>query len=200
MMRWNTLRYLFKEGIMGLWKNKTMSLASAGTIILCLLILGMSYSVGLNIDYLLKQVENKFGINNDDIVLTHDAVRPFVSTRIINDNIDMAKVYGATDTVVKACDTIVKSTDSNIITSIPNRDYMYLGQTPQSFNLLKLKTLLSELTEEEKSTLTDCAKIFILKKENVKLVNGEYSNIKITNPFDFKVASMLLNKGALSDK
>ena len=145
-------------------------------------------------------IENKFGINNDDIVLTHDAVRPFVSTRIINDNIDMAKVYGATDTVVKACDTIVKSTDSNIITSIPNRDYMYLGQTPQSFNLLKLKTLLSELTEEEKSTLTDCAKIFILKKENVKLVNGEYSNIKITNPFDFKVASMLLNKGALSDK
>lgn len=62
MMRWNTLRYLFKEGIMGLWKNKTMALASAGTIILCLLVLGMSYSVGLNIDYLLRQVENKFGI------------------------------------------------------------------------------------------------------------------------------------------
>lgn len=69
-MRWNTLRYLFKEGIIGLWKNKTMALASAGTIVLCLLILGMSYSIGMNIDSLLKQVENKFGITcyvNDDI-------------------------------------------------------------------------------------------------------------------------------------
>lgn len=69
-MRWNTLRYLFKEGIMGLWKNKTMALASAGTIVLCLLILGMSYSIGMNIDYLLKQVENKFGITcyvEDDV-------------------------------------------------------------------------------------------------------------------------------------
>ncbi len=69
-MRWNTLRYLFKEGIMGLWKNKTMALASAGTIVLCLLILGMSYSIGMNIDSLLKQVENKFGITcyvNDNV-------------------------------------------------------------------------------------------------------------------------------------
>lgn len=69
-MRWNTLRYLFKEGIIGLWKNKTMALASAGTIVLCLLILGMSYSIGMNIDSLLKQVENKFGITcyvNDDV-------------------------------------------------------------------------------------------------------------------------------------
>ncbi len=69
-MRWNTLRYLFKEGIMGLWKNKTMALASAGTIVLCLLILGMSYAIGMNIDSLLKQVENKFGITcyvNDGI-------------------------------------------------------------------------------------------------------------------------------------
>lgn len=145
-------------------------------------------------------IEKNFGINSDDIIVTHDAVRPFVSSRIINDNVEMAKIYGATDTVVKACDTIVESTNSNIITSIPNRDYMYLGQTPQSFNLLKLKNLLSELTEEEASILTDCAKIFVLKGEDVKLVDGEYSNIKITNPFDFKVASMLLNEEVLNDK
>lgn len=69
-MSWNTLRYLFKEGIIGLWKNKTMALASAGTIVLCLLILGMSYAIGMNIDSLLRQVENKFGITcyvNDDV-------------------------------------------------------------------------------------------------------------------------------------
>lgn len=62
MMRWNTLKYLFKEGIVGLWKNRAMAFASAGTIVLCLLILGMSYSIGTNIDYVLKQLEMKFGI------------------------------------------------------------------------------------------------------------------------------------------
>ncbi len=61
-MRWSTLRYLFKEGIIGLWRNRTMALASIGTIVLCLIILGMSYGVGTNIDYLIEQIETKFGI------------------------------------------------------------------------------------------------------------------------------------------
>ncbi len=62
MMKLSTLRYLFKEGIVGLWRNRTMALASMGTIVLCLIILGMSYGIGVNIDYLIEQVETKFGI------------------------------------------------------------------------------------------------------------------------------------------
>ncbi|WP_207646330.1 permease-like cell division protein FtsX [Cellulosilyticum sp. I15G10I2] len=61
-MKLSTLKYLFKEGIVGLWKNRVMALASAGTIVLCLLILGMSYSIVTNVDYMLKQLEIKFGI------------------------------------------------------------------------------------------------------------------------------------------
>ncbi|MEG1276854.1 MAG: permease-like cell division protein FtsX [Cellulosilyticaceae bacterium] len=69
MMKWHTIKYLCKEGILGLWKNRLMALASAGTIVLCLLILGMSYSVAKNIDYILGQIETQMGIttyiNND---------------------------------------------------------------------------------------------------------------------------------------
>lgn len=61
-MKWSTLKYLFKEGIVGLWRNRTMAIASIGTIVLCLLILGMSYGIGTNIDYLIEQIETKFGI------------------------------------------------------------------------------------------------------------------------------------------
>ena len=61
-MKWNTLMYLFKEGIVGLWRNRTMAVASIGTIVLCLLILGMSYSLGTNLDYLIEQMETKFGV------------------------------------------------------------------------------------------------------------------------------------------
>ena len=62
MMKLSTLKYLFKEGIIGLWRNRTMGLASIGTIVLCLLILGMSYGIGANIDYMIEQMETKFGI------------------------------------------------------------------------------------------------------------------------------------------
>lgn len=61
-MKWHTVKYLCKEGILGLWKNRLMALASAGTIVLCLLILGMSYAIANNIDYVLDQVESKIGI------------------------------------------------------------------------------------------------------------------------------------------
>ena len=62
MMKLSTLKYLFKEGIVGLWRNRTMAVASIGTIVLCLLILGMSYGIGTNIDYLIEQIEEKFGV------------------------------------------------------------------------------------------------------------------------------------------
>ena len=52
-----------------------------------------------------KYIEEKFGLNDEDIILTHDAVRPFLNQRIINDNIDMTFKYGAVDTVVEAFDT-----------------------------------------------------------------------------------------------
>lgn len=61
-MKWHTVKYLCKEGILGLWKNRLMALASAGTIVLCLLILGMSYAIANNIDYVLGQIESKIGI------------------------------------------------------------------------------------------------------------------------------------------
>lgn len=63
MMKWSTVKYLCKEGILGLWKNRLMALASAGTIILCLLILGMSYSIAKNIESVLHQVETQIGVS-----------------------------------------------------------------------------------------------------------------------------------------
>lgn len=57
-----TIKYLIKEGIAGIWENRLMSFAATGTIVLCLIILGLSYSIAANVDYLLKQVESTIGI------------------------------------------------------------------------------------------------------------------------------------------
>lgn len=140
----------------------------------------------------IRYIETAGNLDDDTIVVTHDAVRPFVTYRIIEENIKAAGAYGACDTVIPATDTIVDSGDGATISDIPNRSRLYQGQTPQSFRAMKLKELYQTLTEEEKSILTDAAKIFVLKGEPVRLVRGENSNIKITYPYDLTVAESLL--------
>lgn len=137
-------------------------------------------------------IENEFELTDDTIILTHDSVRPFVSHRIISENIAAAKIHSACNTVIPAVDTIVESMDGISITSIPDRAHMYQGQTPQTFHAKKLKQMYESLSEEEKVTLTDACKIMVLKKEEVFMIPGEVSNIKITYPYDIKVAEALL--------
>ena len=140
----------------------------------------------------IKFIEDNYSLNNDTIIVTHDSVRPFVTQRIIEENISYAKLNDACDTVIPATDTIVESVDGNIITSIPNRSNMYQGQTPQSFKAKKLRELYLSLTEQEKDILTDACKIMVLKGEKVHLVSGEVYNIKITYPYDLTMARAIL--------
>ena len=140
----------------------------------------------------IRFIEEKFGLDDETIIVTHDSVRPFVSHRIIEENIEMAIKYDACDTVIPATDTIVEALDGKTISNIPDRSKMYQGQTPQSFKAKKLKDMYESLTEEEKEILTDACKIMVLKGENVYLVEGEVCNIKVTYPYDLKVAEALL--------
>ena len=139
-----------------------------------------------------KLIEEKYGLTDKDIIVTHDAVRPFVNQRILDDNIKLAKKFNAVDTVVPAIDTIVYSKDGKLITEIPDRKECYQGQTPQSFNIKKLMELFESLTKKEKEILTDGCKIFSLKGENVGLVDGEIYNIKLTTLYDLKIARAII--------
>lgn len=140
----------------------------------------------------IRYIEKEYGLDDETIIVTHDAVRPFITHRIIEDNINYAMKYGACDTVIPATDTIVEGKDHSFISNIPDRSIMYQGQTPQSFKAKRLLELYSTLTEEEKSTLPDACRICVLKGEQVYLVEGEVSNIKITYPYDLRVAETLI--------
>ena len=142
----------------------------------------------------IKFIDSEGNLNDDTIIVTHDSVRPFVTHRIITENIESAKEFGACDTVVPATDTIVEARDNKTITYIPDRSKMYQGQTPQSFNALKLKNMYESLSEDEKNILTDAAKIFVMKGEKVALVQGETYNMNITYPYDLRIAKSLLEE------
>lgn len=132
--------------------------------------------------------------SDDDIIITHDAVRPFVSLRIIKENREAAEKFGVCDTVVGSTDTIVRSSDADYITDIPVRNEMYQGQTPQSFRIGLFNEVYASMTKEELDIITDACKMFYIKGHKVKLVDGDVSNFKITFPFDYKMAKIMMEE------
>lgn len=131
--------------------------------------------------------------NEENIVVTHDAVRPFITQRIIKENIEMCKEYGAADTVIPATDTIVHAKYGQFISDIPVRSEMYQGQTPQTFKVNEFINVYNSLSEGEKTILTDATKVYVMREKKVALVEGESYNIKITTKYDLKMANLMIN-------
>ena len=147
-----------------------------------------------SIEKIIEAIDAYRPLTADDIVVTHDSVRPFITLRMIQDNIELAKNHDAVDTVVEAVDTIVESTNGQFITDIPNRAHLYQGQTPQTFRCKDFIDLYGSLSAEEKEILTDACKIFVIKGKDVALAKGEYSNLKITTVTDLKIAKSMIKK------
>lgn len=141
------------------------------------------------IDY----IEREGNLDDETIIVTHDAVRPFINDRIIKENIEAVQKCGAATTVIAATDTIVRSIDGTLIDIVPNRSEMYHVQTPQSFRAKELRSIYRELSDEEKAVLTDATRIYVLKGKPVQLVEGERNNIKITYPQDMAMAETIIN-------
>ena len=140
---------------------------------------------------LLNAIEEEYGESEEHIVLTHDGVRPFFTQRMLEENIDAVYEYGAVNTVSPAIDTIVVSDDGKLISNVPDRATMFLGQCPQTFRVSQLKAVYNSLTEEERLTLTEATKIYTMRGLPVYLVQGAVSNIKITTPADYKMAQAI---------
>ena len=147
---------------------------------------------------IINHIEKNKTITDNDVIITHDAVRPFLTRRIINENINAVLENQAVDTVIPAIDTIITSKNGEDIESIPLRNEMYQGQTPQSFNINSLKYNYNKLSSDNKKLLTDACKIMVVSNQKVKLVDGELYNIKITTPYDLKVANSII-KGGMAD-
>ncbi|MGT2926489.1 IspD/TarI family cytidylyltransferase [Streptococcus cuniculipharyngis] len=146
------------------------------------------------IENIINAINDRQAITADDIIVTHDSVRPFVSLKTIQENIQLAQTNDAVDTVVEATDTIVQSRDGQVISEIPERQYLYQGQTPQSFRMTDFLTLYQALSAEDKEVLTDACKIFVISGKQVALAKGDYANIKITTVTDLKIARSMIEE------
>ncbi|RCW17586.1 2-C-methyl-D-erythritol 4-phosphate cytidylyltransferase [Streptococcus gallolyticus] len=146
------------------------------------------------IEHIIKAIDGISPIAADDMIITHDSVRPFVSLKTIEENIRLSYDNDAVDTVVEATDTIVQSLNNATITDIPERQYLYQGQTPQTFRMTDFLNLYDALSEQQKEMLTDACKIFVINGKKVALASGDYSNIKITTVTDLKIAHSMIEE------
>lgn len=149
-----------------------------------------------------KSVENCLNILrnevlDEDIVLIHDAARPLISQRIINNNIKGALEYSAVDTVIPSSDTIIKSTNGETIEDVPVRKELYLGQTPQSFKFSTIYEAHRNAKEKNIEDSTDDCQLVIKNNNNVYFIPGDKLNFKITTFEDLLQLKAIIKLGKI---
>ncbi|MCD4655947.1 MAG: 2-C-methyl-D-erythritol 4-phosphate cytidylyltransferase [Planctomycetes bacterium] len=127
-----------------------------------------------------------------DIVLIHDAVRPFIEKNSIVQTIMEAKNTGAAIVAVSVKDTLKKTNDNLLIEQTLNRQYLYAAQTPQVFKREVFEKAIENWRKLEEPAVTDDAMLVELMNYKVKIVEGSYTNIKITKPEDMILARAIL--------
>lgn len=135
---------------------------------------------------------------DNDIILFHDAARPFVTDEIISDVVTKVKETGACGTYVQSTDTIAIIKDSEV-EYVPERKTVFFAQTPQGFYYDLIKNAHQYQKKIKKSNITDDVSLVINYGHKVSAVSGSYNNIKITNKQDLKFAEFLITE-ILNDK
>lgn len=132
--------------------------------------------------------------DNTDIILVHDGVRPFIKKEIIEDAIKSVEITGSVATAVKVKDTIKYTKDGGkIVESTPRRENLRAIQTPQVFKKDILKKAY-DIAYNEKYYSTDDASLVEYAGGDVYLIEGDYSNIKITTKEDLILANAIIEE------
>ncbi|MFD5224997.1 SDR family NAD(P)-dependent oxidoreductase [Microbacterium sp. NPDC058342] len=129
----------------------------------------------------------------DTKVLFHDAVRPFVNDRILDDCVAALDHYDAVDTAIPSADTIIQVDDASHITAIPDRSKLRRGQTPQAFRAGTIRRAYELAAQDESFHATDdCGVVFTYLPETpIMVVDGTAENMKVTEPIDVHIADKL---------
>lgn len=128
----------------------------------------------------------------DSLIAVHDAVRPLISSRLIDATYLQAAHKGNAIIAVKSRDSIrqVKGEKSSSL----KRDEIYLVQTPQTFLYRQLKTAY---LQDYNDSFTDDASVVEAAGFNIHLIEGDHQNIKITFPEDIAIAELVLKNRAV---
>ncbi len=123
----------------------------------------------------------------ESIVLIHDGVRPLINDDVIYKNIDSVEKYGSAITCTAAYETPVISYDGSSIDELPKRKHVYTAQAPQSFRLSDVLAVHEKVRKINPDYIDIVDTCTLMKNNgfNVKLIEGNRGNIKVTTPEDY---------------
>lgn len=128
----------------------------------------------------------KVSVSSDDILLIHDAARPFVTPAVVKRCIEAMKEHDAIGIALRATDTVWRANADETIASVPDRSVLYLAQTPQCFRAAVIKEafgrMLADNAAEPKHDITDDCSVVLkyMPEVKVKIIEGDPQNKKIT--------------------
>ncbi len=137
-------------------------------------------------------VYNAIKETDSDIVIIHDGARPVIRQEYIDKCIESMDEFKGVTMGVKATDTIKIANDNNVVVNSTQRSNTWAIQTPQCFERKTLLKMHEKYKDEE--VTDDC---MLLEKDNykIKVIEGDYTNIKITTANDLGVIKGIINKG-----
>jgi len=124
-------------------------------------------------------------------VLIHDGARCLINPELINKCAAELEKNEAVILATKVTDTIKIVDNKGFIKETPNREYLWAAQTPQGFLVDSLKKA-HKMAIDKNWIVTDDASLFEMLNWKVKIIEGNYSNIKVTSPIDLKIAKLFL--------
>jgi len=126
-------------------------------------------------------------------VLFHDAVRPLLSQRVVQDCVEALATYEAVDVAIPSADTIVRVDDDEHVREIPDRSHLRRGQTPQGFRLSVIRRAYELAAADPTVRATDDCGVLLhcMPEVPIYVVPGDEHNMKVTYPVDLFIADKL---------
>ncbi|MGI8761344.1 MAG: SDR family NAD(P)-dependent oxidoreductase [Jatrophihabitantaceae bacterium] len=131
-------------------------------------------------------------------VLLHDAVRPLLPRRVVQDCVDALRSYEAVDVAISSADTIIRVDGRDHIVEIPERSRLRRGQTPQGFRLSTIRRAYELAAGDPQFRATDDCGVVLryLPEVAIYVVAGDEQNMKVTYPVDLFLADKLFQLGS----
>ncbi len=128
-------------------------------------------------------------VKNTDYVLIHDGARPFINTDMIQRSIEAVRLHDACVVGMPVKDTIKILDADHFVADTPERDLVWQIQTPQTFAYSLIFAAYREIMKRDDIQITDDAMVLEhMTGKKIRVIEGDYRNIKITTPEDMAVA------------
>lgn len=128
-----------------------------------------------------------------ELVVIHDAARPFIDPNTVTSTIEAAARYGAATVATPCVDTVLEATEDDMLAATPDRGRLWACQTPQIFQVSIVREAYTR-AQADGRVFTDDATLVNEYGAQVKIVRGSPENFKITTPNDLKHAAFLLRE------